>query len=42
MKKIVLIAALFVITASLGACSNTLSGVGKDISHAGDKLDQTF
>tara|TARA_B100001287_G_C22253727_1_gene331669 strand:- start:50 stop:178 length:129 start_codon:yes stop_codon:yes gene_type:complete len=42
MKKLFLIAGLLVVTASLGACSNTLSGVGKDISHAGDKIDQTF
>ncbi len=42
MKKIILIAGLFVVTASLGACSNTLSGAGQDISKVGDKIDRTF
>jgi predicted small secreted protein len=42
MKKLMAIALLVVVTASLGACSNTLDGAGRDISKAGDKISETF
>tara|TARA_R110002072_G_scaffold297951_1_gene471250 strand:- start:584 stop:712 length:129 start_codon:yes stop_codon:yes gene_type:complete len=42
MKKLLTLAVLVVATASLGACANTLDGAGRDISKAGDKIQETF
>lgn len=42
MKKLALLSLLVLATASLGACSNTLDGAGRDISKAGDKISDTF
>ncbi len=42
MRKIVLIAALFVAVTSLGACSNTLSGVERDMNKVGGKVKEAF
>ena len=42
MKKLLTIALFVVATASLGACSGTLDGAGRDISKVGDKISDTF
>ena len=42
MKKILTVAVLFVATASLSACADTLDGAGRDISKVGDKISETF
>lgn len=38
MKTVKLIAAMFVLSVSLGACGNTLQGIGQDIERAGEKI----
>lgn len=40
MKTIMKLAAVFAMTFSLAAC-NTIEGLGKDISKAGDKIEET-
>lgn len=42
MKKLFALMFLVAVTVSLGACSNTLDGAGRDISKAGDKISETF
>ena len=40
-SKLILIGA-FICTLSLGACGNTFDGAGRDISGAGEWLQNTF
>lgn len=42
MKKVFTLALFVLAVASLGACSNTLDGAGRDISKVGDKISDTF
>lgn len=42
MKKTIQCVCLVIAFASLSACSNTLDGAGRDISKAGDKIQETF
>ncbi|MGH1455269.1 MAG: entericidin A/B family lipoprotein [Alphaproteobacteria bacterium] len=42
MKKFILIACFAFVGVSLGACSSTLDGAGRDISKAGEKISDTF
>lgn len=42
-KKIMtLLLAFAFVGLSLGACSNTLDGIGQDVEHAGEKIQDTF
>ncbi len=42
MKKILSLVTLALVAVSLCACANTLSGAGRDISKAGEKIQETF
>lgn len=42
MKKVLLFTCLIAASVSLGACSGTLDGVGRDVSKAGEKIQKTF
>ena len=42
MKKVLLFTCLIAASVSLGACSSTLDGAGRDISKVGDKISNTF
>jgi len=42
MKKTPLLTCLVLSAAPLGARTNTLDGAGRDISKAGDKIQETF
>jgi predicted small secreted protein len=40
-NKILLIAALSLVTVSLSACENTLWGAGRDVENAGENMQST-
>ena len=37
-----MIACVFAMTGFVAGCANTLDGAGRDIEHAGEKVQQTF
>ena len=42
MKKVALVVCLFVVAGFVTGCSNTFEGAGRDIEHAGEKIQDTF
>lgn len=42
MKKIILLTGFAVVTLGLTSCANTFDGAGRDIEHAGEKIQNTF
>jgi predicted small secreted protein len=41
MRHTALVLSLLLIAASLGACSNTVSGFGQDVEHAGHSIQKS-
>jgi len=43
MKKLLIIISMLILSGlSLAACSNTAEGIGRDVEHAGQKIQDTF
>ncbi len=42
MKKVLMLVCLMTMTGFVAGCSNTFEGAGRDIEHAGEKVQDTF
>ncbi len=42
MKKVLMMVCLFTMAGFTAGCSNTFEGAGRDIEHAGEKVQDTF